>query len=303
VEMPNKSPPRLYKYLDVNGALLTLRNRTFKHSKPSELNDQADLTIESLFPEADESAMAAVWTNLTDVVVKNIDRPPTCLDETLRNQVIQLQSAFRQNPAAAELIKAEVQKVPLSDIYDLEKMKERGVSHVKEINDFMRQFRILCVSEIPNSMRMWSRYAQRHEGVVLGIQPNLQKDSKLSLFRAVKYQEKRPPLHDDPISFLEFGLFGDRNEQSNMLMDKLIYAKTLEWEYEREQRLAIPILDGADWDVMPYHPEEITEVYLGAKMNDTVRNEIIALAIALNPKVGVFQAVKGSSVISFYLVR
>jgi hypothetical protein len=59
--------PRLYKYLDVNGALLTLRNRTFKHAKPSDFNDKADLTIESLFPEADEAALVAIMANFTIV--------------------------------------------------------------------------------------------------------------------------------------------------------------------------------------------------------------------------------------------
>ena len=79
--------PRLYKYLDVNGALLTLRNRNFKHAKPSDFNDKADLTIESLFPEADEAALAAIIANLPEIIIKNIDRPPTCLNEEMRNKV------------------------------------------------------------------------------------------------------------------------------------------------------------------------------------------------------------------------
>jgi hypothetical protein len=40
--------PPLYKYLDVQGAKLTLGNRTFKHAKPSDFNDTEDLTIQSI---------------------------------------------------------------------------------------------------------------------------------------------------------------------------------------------------------------------------------------------------------------
>jgi hypothetical protein len=41
--------PPLYKYLDFQGAQLTLGNRTFKHAKPSDFNDTEDLTIQSTF--------------------------------------------------------------------------------------------------------------------------------------------------------------------------------------------------------------------------------------------------------------
>jgi hypothetical protein len=152
-------------------------------------------------------------------------------------------------------------------------------------------------------MRMWCRYAQAHEGIVLRIEPNLQKDSNLTQFRAVKYQEKRPPLYDDPVSYLEGALFEDQNERAKLLLDKVVYAKTFEWEYEHEQRLAIPIVDGKDWTVMPYYPEEIAELYLGAKMNDDTKRQIVTLAKAVNPEITIFQAVKGSTEISFFLVR
>ncbi len=52
--------PSLYKYFGVEGARLTLRNRTFKHAKPSDFNDTEDLTIQSVFPEALEP-IREVW--------------------------------------------------------------------------------------------------------------------------------------------------------------------------------------------------------------------------------------------------
>jgi hypothetical protein len=48
--------PPLYKYLDVQGAKLTLGNRTLKHAKPSDFNDTEDLTIQSIFLEETEAA-------------------------------------------------------------------------------------------------------------------------------------------------------------------------------------------------------------------------------------------------------
>jgi hypothetical protein len=107
------------------------------------------------------------------------------------------------------------------------------------------------MSEVSDSMRMWARYGDEHQGIVLRILPNLRKDSKFTQFRAVRYQEKRPPVYNDPISFLEGAFFADQNEQAKRLMNRVIYTKTLEWAYEREQRLAIPVLDERDWNIMP----------------------------------------------------
>ena len=74
-------------------------------------------------------------------------------------------------------------------------------------------------------------------------------------------------------------------------MEKIIYAKTLDWQHEGEYRLCIPIAPGEEpWNTRPYHPDEITELYLGAAMTDSDKKEIIALAKALNPGIKIFQA-------------
>jgi hypothetical protein len=77
-------------------------------------------------------------------------------------------------------------------------------------------------------------------------------------------------------------------------MAKIIYAKTLDWQHEGEYRLAIPLAPGErPWNTLPYHPEEITELYLGAAMTDADRNDILGKA-RTNPGIAVFQAVLGS---------
>src|SRR5205807_1411446 len=152
------------------------------------------------------------------------------------------------------------------------------------INEFMQGIRILCVSELKDSERMWMRYAQGHEGIVLRITPSVKKDSKYQLFRKVEYREARPPLYESALSFLERSMFGDQEKNRKATLKQIVYTKTREWEYEKEYRLSIPII-GQDWNVMPYHPEEITELYLGLKMTDETKIEMIDLAEAVNPKI------------------
>jgi hypothetical protein len=289
--------PALYKYLDVRGAQLTLGNRTFKHSKPSEFNAKEDLTIRSLFPESDEVALKEMNKGLTDIVRQHLHEVPTLESPTQRANIVLMQKVYQTNPEAAKIVKEQMQT---SSVFTLEQMQTKNRQFVEEINTFMQGYRILCVSELNDSERMWERYAQSHEGIVLRIAPNLKNDSKYKLFRKVEYQDARPPLYDSTFSFLESSIFGDQEKRRKTILDKIIYAKTREWEYESEYRLAIPIhADGQDWNTMPYHAEEITELYLGHKMPDETKSEIVALARAVNPEIDIFDVLCDAGKLSF----
>jgi hypothetical protein len=72
------------------------------------------------------------------------------------------------------------------------------------------------------------------------------------------------------------------------MMDDIIYTKTLKWQYESEYRLAIPRDQGEpDWEALKFHPEEITELYLGLAIVN--KDNVVAMAKALNPKIAVFE--------------
>src|SRR5450432_974358 len=68
--------PPLYKYLDVQGAKLTLGNQSFKHAKPSDFNDTEDLTIQSIFPEDIETALKRASGGMLDVILTHLEVGP-----------------------------------------------------------------------------------------------------------------------------------------------------------------------------------------------------------------------------------
>lgn len=285
--------PPLYKYLDVNGARLTLKNGTFKHAKPSDFNDLEDLTVRSIFPESDEAALQEIKDSLTDVLLKNLNRPPTSTSPQLRQKVELIQKAYITNPDAAATTKAMIKEDTISKLYDLDTLRTKSKGYIDEINNFMQSFRVLCVTQDSTSTDMWKRYAQDSEGIVLRILPNARKDSKFLRFRKVEYRATRPPLYKNVMEFLEDSLFGDQERRALEVMERILYAKTLDWEYEDEYRLVIPILDGADWNTMPYHPEEIPELYLGHRTSADIKAEIIELAKSRNPEIKIFHSCLG----------
>ena len=286
--------PSLYKYLGVEGAKITPRTKTFKHAKPSDFNDVEDLTIRSVFPETFEDAYKIMYDGFTDTILKNINTPPTCTNSDMRLKVGLIQEAFRNNPDAANIVKAAKEKDVISDVFDLDRLKKPTGAFINEINEFLQGYRVLCVSEIIDSDMMWRRYADNHQGVALRIAPNLQKDSKFSLFRKVDYQTKRPALFDDALTYQEDVLFGDHEKNNKRYIERVIYTKTLEWELEKEHRLCIPVIGEKDWNVLSFHAEEIPEIYLGANMDSDAKTEIINLAKSVNQKIFILQTVRGS---------
>jgi Protein of unknown function (DUF2971) len=295
-------PTQYYKYLNVEGATLTLRNRNFKHSKPSEFNDPKDLTVEMIFPEGEEAALGSIKNNFNDVILKNLDRTPTCSSARMRMQIGMLQAAFKKNPGAAAIMKEAVQKEPLSAFYNLENARQFAKGNLAELNSLLQMNRVFCVSERIDSFKMWSVYAQEHQGIALRILPNLSKDSKFKLFRKVSYRPARPPLYENGIAFLEGALFEGRDAATKRIIDNIVYTKTLDWEHETEHRLVIPVLGEKDWNLMPYHPEEIIELYLGAKIEANTAAEMIQLAKAVNPNIIIYRCyIAGDDEVRYHL--
>lgn len=286
--MPMTLPP-LYKYLDVSGAKLTLGNRTFKHAKPSDFNDTEDLTIQSIFAEDTEVALKKIASGFTDVILRHLNEEPTC-SSPMKEKIKVIQQIYRANPGAANLVRAELMNAD-ERIYDIEYHRKQAQAHIAEINEFMQGYRVLCVTAHKDSERMWTEYAENHKGVSLRIQPNLAKDSKFQLFRPVTYREKRPPLYEDTLEFGASSLFGDHEAQYRVTTERIIYTKTLEWQHEGEYRLVIPIRENEKpWDTLPYHPEEITELYLGLDMKKSDIEDIIGKARTVNRDIALFRA-------------
>ena len=48
-------------------------------------------------------------------------------------------------------------------------MRERSKAYIKEINQFMQDYRVFCVSAHRDSEKMWYGYAENHKGIMLRI--------------------------------------------------------------------------------------------------------------------------------------
>ena len=88
---------------------------------------------------------------------------------------------------------------------------------------------IICLTAVPNSIRMWSYYAQAHEGICVGF------DTKTRPFMAAMKVVYQNP--DAPVDFASFLLLDDPSE----LAAHISLRKATEWEFEQEYRIPIDL--------------------------------------------------------------
>ena len=247
-------------------------------------------SIQSIFPEDLETALKRASRGILDVIANNLDGTSSCASP-MKEKLAAIQAALRANPAAIDRMREEVTKGAMDGIYDMDRLRATAETTIRDVNTFMQGWRVLCVTTHKDSDKMWSGYAENHKGIALRIEPNVEMDSTFQRFEPVVYRAKRPPLHDNVLEFLAGALFGDQAARYKRIMEKIIYAKTLDWEHEAEYRVAIPLAPGEKpWNTLPFHPQEITELYLGAAMTVADKEDILGKAKAVNPGIEVFRA-------------
>lgn len=279
-----------YKYLNERGAYLTLKSGQFRHAKPSSFDDQSDMTFDRLFNETTEEALKFIQENFLKVLLENTESKPTIQDPTLRIKLHVIQQALKNNKEVISLIESELKQDSISNIYDLEQINKITKEFVFDINNSLQNYRIFCLTDTKTSIQMWENYADNHQGVVVRITPNIEMDSKFQLLKKVRYFDRRPPMYDSLRGFLLEALFGNKQQLVAKRIDKIIYSKTKEWEYEREYRLAVALADGEDFETMPYGEGEISEMYIGANCNQGLKRLLIRMAFARNPEIKIYQA-------------
>jgi hypothetical protein len=78
---------------------------------------------------------------------------------------------------------------------------------------------ILCLSEDPKNILMWSHYANNHSGICIGFNTEI---TPFNTAAAITYSDERPKA--------EF------NSNPNRLIERVLLTKSKHWQYEKEWR-------------------------------------------------------------------
>jgi hypothetical protein len=168
---------KLYRYYKAEHALLVLNELEIRTSIPNTLNDPFELS-----PNINPSQFTQKKTEAFLRADHNVDY---WYEREGRKFGFTSRRAYKRQylkdipRRAAELLP----KVP----------KNVEVVRKNFADDFSRRWRIVCASQVPDSILMWSHYAANHTGVVLEFDTGEQPFCRITdLTLPVIYSEKKP---------------------------------------------------------------------------------------------------------------
>lgn len=128
------------------------------------------------------------------------------------------------------------------------------------VDELSIYYGIICFAKNPDCLLMWSHYAAKHQGVVIGFAPQQLCQTNGPEWLKVSYSLKRPKL-----------LFDAEGVRLKENVIRVTSTKAPCWAYENEWRLVVRLTDCAacgDIRLWGFRQEGITRVILGTKAPD-----------------------------------
>ena len=237
---------RLFRYFDAAGGLATLTTKELRFSNPTGFNDPFELTPRISKPSDELLLDRLLAEHLVEDYFQSVGMPRGMTKEESDREYHSIELPKR-----------------FMTLQDEGGWKQKALRPKWDfVQKFSEGFRVLCCSHREDSILMWSHYAAKHRGIVIEFEID-ELFSDLSLteyFREVRYRSSPPTisvLHTDVSSFLK-------------ATELTFTTKALEWAYEEEVRVMMPIslLQGSDGHrYRAFNPKAIKRVIVGCLMS------------------------------------
>jgi predicted Fe-S protein YdhL (DUF1289 family) len=277
-----------FKYLTGDTAKLVLQNRKLKWSAPTQFNDPFDHQTALIFQFGSDEFQERFVTSLEEIVFGPAE--PEFEEISMAGKLFLL---LRRNGRAQD--REEVlARIRAGAADSSAKIPEYEQNINGLLADQLTNSRVLCLSEVHDNVVMWSHYADEHRGAVLKLNCVDEIDDNFLAARPVQYVEEftKFPTAEEWVNHL----LGIRLIDYGQLFFDAAYLKHQDWAYEKEWRIHIPILDGSEpKDGVSYYEKDgrvFGALYLGCRMSDDEKQELLAIVAQHHPRMAVFEMVK-----------
>ena len=286
-------PEHFFKYVSCGTAKIVLRDSTLRWSSPIQLNDpfdlQFDMHVEYKRDELISSVLAELWLFFSK------------------------QKPFVSKNRWGEAIKTLSDMAPKLTEDDFKSSLRKGLEESlatqesslpklhRHLRDQLKNAQILCLSETPSNILMWSHYAHNHTGAVLRLSYIEELASPWGAAQQVQYRENMPLLFDHSELFLF--LTGQVAINQKRIFEESAVVKAIDWSYEREWRVIYYGDKETPYEDTPFDPSQVTAIYLGYRMSAKDREEVTELATKANPTVEIYSADKSNRRFGIEFVR
>ncbi len=283
---------KIYKYLNFEDALKTLKNNSVVLNNPIDYNDPFDCVITTTNEEKEKCHKKIInyflfreFSNL--LFQKNIPMTPKL--KVVRWELKVFKTALRKNPFYDGMpIFDEIMNMVLkSKMQQDKKYKERleiekniFLSRIDEsIKKIKDNLLVSCFSNKNDSILMWSHYADKHKGICVEF------EVESSNFYKVEYGKKRLKFDLNTICciVLAYDYLGEdinpENPGIKKAVLKMLTQKFIDWQYESEFR-TIHTKSEKNEDI--YKPKDkyllkmpsINKIFVGCKMAQKQKKQL-----------------------------
>ena len=284
---------KLFKYMTAATGRIVLENQTLRYSKPAILNDPYDMQLNLRF-DLDEEKLRTEM----EQVLKSSKGKWYISDKKRKVNKILKKEGKRISKKVALATALENSKRILTKAIKKSKLLS---------SKFFENCRVLCFSENPVSALMWSHYADEHNGIVLEFENfTCVDDVNCPEPKNVVYQEEIPEAFTEK----EAAVLMVENltkESCGEIIEKHLFTKSKEWEYEQEKRIWIgdrptnPFCKN-DFQDISFKSEELKSIILGCRISEDDKVGFEKIIKAKYPHVKIFRIEKNSEKFQYEIV-
>jgi hypothetical protein len=265
-------PAHFFKYYTANTAKIVLATQTVRWNSPLNFNDPFDCYF-SLDPKFDISQMVKKRRErFLDLMTQ--DKEP---DFDSRNPYINYLLTIRQysKGLSREQIEEKLGTVFEESGKGLENF---GVLWREAWKKIMADFRLFCVCEANDNLLLWAYYTKNHTGAVFQFECIAELDVPLLVAQPVIYSDEPPGLATEE-EWIESVLGLRRLNTGEEVTRRLVTTKVRSLEHEKEWRVvsARRFYENQGYEDIKFFPREVSKVFLGCRMTDSDKADILSL--------------------------
>lgn len=287
-----------FKYASLETAVRVIESRSFRWSSPTKFNDPFDHQAGFVLPFNPEVFSQALTTSIERIVFSDAEPvvTPTTSFSALTLKLRELRHKLPRGEVLRELRQSSSESAAM--LHD-------SIAKLNAVvQDQLCHSRVFCVSERFDNVVMWSHYADQHKGVVFKLRCIDEIDNTLLAARKVQYTDTFLPFPDADAYARH--LTGEQPIDFVKLIWNIAYTKHVDWKYEEEWRVHIPLLNeppGDGYSIYQENPRVFEAVFLGCNMGaEDVRN-IVGLVQRCLPKTQVLVGRKSATSFSLSFSR
>jgi hypothetical protein len=278
------------KYLSQHSALLVLKNRTLKWSRPSSFNDPFDSNaFPQLAPEFEIVYQSAI-REFRNVLLNKV--PSLSLSNPASKLLSQMRIGLEEGLATIDEYQIQVEQLIKEVIEFGEDFSERYHS---EVVSKLEDLKILCLTRNFFNDQMWAHYSENFKGALL-IFEAASRESIFTQAEEVIYSDKPYYIFDDDefAKILTGQLSMSDNSFISRAIKKIILTKKIGWQYEQEWRINF----GAgrspqnETEYLPFDGCDLHSVLFGLRSPTDFVEKASTYAKLVNPKVRIWKSIR-----------